>query len=86
MGRIRYDIKILNRLVHQAVKQKTATSNNLIALLEQSSPGIRKCFDSWVREDGTQKWVDFAHIFWHSDFVQKHSQAVFTGYYCKWCN
>ena len=33
---------------HLASKQKTATANNLIALLEQSFPGVRKCFDSPV--------------------------------------
>lgn len=55
MDRIRYDLKTLNRQFHLASKQKTATSNNLIALLEQSFPGVRKCFDSPVRSDGTQK-------------------------------
>lgn len=38
MDRIRYDLKTLNRQFHLASKQKTATSNNLIALLEQLSP------------------------------------------------
>ena len=37
-------------------------SKQLKALLEQSFPGIRKCFDSPVRSDGTQKWVAFAGI------------------------
>ena len=59
MNRIRYDLKTLNRQFHLASKQKTATSNNLIALLEQSLPGVRKCFDSPICKDGTQKWVDF---------------------------
>ena len=85
MDRIRYDLKPLNRQFHLASKQKTAISNNLIALLEQSFPGVRKCFDSPVRRDGTQKWVDFAHTFWHTDCVRKHSQAAFTERYHKWC-
>ena len=85
MDRIRYDLKTLNRQFHLASKQKTATSNNLIALLEQSFPGVRKCFDSPVRSDGTQKWVDFAHDFWHADCVRKHSLAAFTERYRKWC-
>ena len=59
MDTIRYDLKTLNRQFQLASKQKTAVSNNLIALLEQSFPGVRKCFDSPVRKDGTQKWVDF---------------------------
>ena len=85
MDRIRYDLKTLNRQFHLASKQKTATSNNLIALLEQSFPGVRKCFDSPVRSDGTQKWVDFAHGFWHADCVRKHSPTAFTERYRKWC-
>ena len=48
MSRVRYDLKTLNRQFHLASKQKTATANNLIALLEQSFPGVRKCFDSPV--------------------------------------
>lgn len=85
MDRIRYDLKTLNRQFHLASKQKTATSNNLIALLEQSFPCVRKCFDSPVRRDGTQKWVDFSHDFWHADCVRKHSLAAFTERYHKWC-
>ncbi len=49
MDTIRYDLKTLNRQFQLASKQRTACSNNLIALLEQSFPGIRKCFDSPVR-------------------------------------
>ena len=59
MDTIRYDLKTLNRQFQLASKQKIATANNLIALQEQSFPGIRKLFDSPVRSDGTQKWVDF---------------------------
>ena len=42
MDTIRYDLKTLNRQFQLASKQKTAASNNLIALLEQSFPGVRK--------------------------------------------
>lgn len=52
---IRYELKTLNRQFQLASKQKTTTANNLIALQEQSFPGIRKLFDSPVRSDGTQK-------------------------------
>ena len=58
MDTIRYDLKTLNRQFQLVSKQKTATANNLIALQEQSFPGIRKLFDSPVRSNGTQKWVD----------------------------
>ena len=85
MDTIRYDLKTLNRQFQLASKQKTATANNLIALQEQSFPGIRKLFDSPVRSDGTQKWVDFTHDFWHVDCVRSGSQNAFTERYRKWC-
>ena len=85
MDTIRYDLKTLNRQFQLASKQRTASANNLIALLEQSFPGIRKCFDSPVRSDGTQKWVDFAHSFWHADCVRKQSLNAFSERYRKWC-
>lgn len=85
MDTIRYNLKTLNRQFQLASKQRTASSNNLIALLEQSFPGVRKCFDSPVRSDGTQKWVDFAHAFWHVDCVRKQSLNAFSERYRKWC-
>ena len=85
MDTIRYDLKTLNRQFQLASKQKTATANNLIALQEQSFPGIRKLFDSPVRSDGTQKWVEFTHDFWHADCVRGCSQNAFTERYRKWC-
>ena len=85
MDTIRYDLKTVHRQFQLASKQRTATANNLISLQEQSFPGIRKCFDSPVRNDGTQKWVDFTHDFWHVDCVRKVSQNVFTERYRKWC-
>lgn len=85
MDTIRYDLKTLNRQFQLASKQRTATANNFIALLEQSFPNIRKCFDSPVRSDGTQKWVDFAHTFWHVDCVRKQSLNAFSERYRKWC-
>lgn len=85
MDTIRYDLKTLNRQFNLSSKQKTASANNLIALLEQTFPGIRKCFDSPVRNDGTQKWVDFVITFWHADCVRKYSKDAFTERYIKWC-
>ena len=85
MDTIRYNLKTLNRQFQLASKQRTASSNNLIALLDQSFPGIRKCFDSPVRSDGTQKWEDFAHAFWHVDCVRKQSLNAFSERYRKWC-
>lgn len=85
MDTICYDLKTMNRQFQLAIKQKTATANNLIALQEQSFPGIRKLFDSPVRSDGTQKWVDLTHDFWHTDCVRSGRLNAFTERYRKWC-
>lgn len=82
---VRYELKTLNRQFHLASKQKTITSNNFIALLDQTFPGIRKCFDSPARTDGSQKWVDFVMTFWHADCVRKLSYEAFSERYRKWC-
>lgn len=85
MDTIRYELKTLNRQFHLASKNRTACSNNLIALLDQSFPGARGWFDSPVRKDGSQKWVDFVVSFWHVDCVRSASQAAFAERYHKWC-
>ena len=55
------------------------------ALLEQSYPGANRYFDSPVRPDGSQKWVDFLDTYWHVDCVRKMSLNAFTDHYQKWC-
>ena len=59
--------------------------NNLIALLDQTYPGVNALFESPVREDGSQKWVDFATAFWHVDCVRSMSSAAFMQRYQKSC-
>ena len=85
MDTIRYELKTLHRQFQLSSKTKTALNNNLIALLEQSYPGANRYFDSPVRPDGSQKWVDFADTFWHVDCVAKVSLNAFTERYRKWC-
>ena len=85
MDTIRYDLKTLHRQYQLSSKTKTALNNNLIALLEQSYPGVDKYFDSPVRPDGSQKWVDFADTFWPVECVSKVSQKAFVERYRKWC-
>ena len=85
MDTIRYQLKTLNRQQGLYSKTKTMMKNNLIALLDQTYPGVNALFDSPVREDGTQKWVDFAATFWHVDCVRGMSQSAFTERYRKWC-
>ena len=76
MDTIRYQLKTLNRQQGLYSKTKTMMKNNLIALLDQTYPGVNALFDSPVREDGTQKWVDFAASFWHVDCVRDMSLAA----------
>lgn len=85
MDTIRYELKTLNRQFHLASKNRTACSNNLVALLDQSFPGANGWFESPVRKDGSQKWVDFIATFWHVDCVRSASQTAFAERYRKWC-
>lgn len=85
MDTIRYQLKTMNRQYGLYSKTKTAMKNNFIALLDQTFPGVNALFDSPAREDGSQKWVDFAASFWHLDCVRCMSQAAFTERYRKWC-
>ena len=43
------------------------------------------CLKAPVREDGSQKWVDFATTFWHMDCVRSMNLTAFTERYRKWC-
>ena len=85
MDTIRMQLKTLNRRQGLYSKTKTMMKNNLIALLDQTYPGVNALFDSPVRKDGSQKWVDFATAFWHVDCVRNISLTAFTERYHKWC-
>ena len=85
MDTIRMQLKTLNRQQGLYSKTKTMMKNNLIALLDQIYPDVNDLFDSPVREDGSQKWVDFAATFWHVDCVRTMSLTAFTERYRKWC-
>lgn len=85
MDTVRYQLKNMNRQYSLYSKNKTSFKNNLIALLDQTYPGVNALFDSPVRGDGSQKWVDFAASFWHVDCVRSMSQTAFIERYHKWC-
>lgn len=82
---IRYQLKTLNRQYLLANKSRTACANNLIALLEMTYPGVRSHFTSPVREDGSQKWVDYAEAFWHLECIRELSEEAFVEQYREWC-
>lgn len=85
MDEIRNQLKTMNRQFDFYMKHKTAMKNNLIGILDQTYPGANTYFDSPAREDGSQKWVDFADAFWHVDCVRKLSLNAFIDHYQKWC-
>ena len=85
MDKTRNQLKTMNRQFGFYMAHKTAMKNNLIALLDQTYPGANDFFDSPARSDGSQKWVDFVHTYWHVDCVRCKSQGAFIGHYQNWC-
>lgn len=85
MDKTRNQLKTMNRQFGFYMAQKTAMKNNLIALLDQTYPGANDLFDSPARSDGSQKWVDFVHTYWHVDCVRSKSLEAFTEHYRNWC-
>ena len=85
MDELRNQLKTMNRQFGFYMKHKTAMKNNLIGILDQTYPGVNTYFDSPAREDGSQKWVDFAAAYWHVDCVRKMSLNAFVDHYQKWC-
>ena len=81
----REQLKIMNTQFDFFMKQKNAAKCNLISLLDQTFPGVNELFDSPVREDGSQKWVDFANCFWHVECVSKLSLNAFLERYQSFC-
>ena len=79
-------LKTYNRQYAQYTKISTMLKNNLIALLDQTFPGVNKLFTSQPRKsDGHEKWFDFAKEFWHGKCVCELSEKRFDERYRKWC-
>jgi len=85
MDEIRSQLKTMNRQFDFYMHHKTAMKNNLIGILDQTYPGVNSYFESPARDDGSQKWVDFATAYWHVDCVRKMSLNAFIDHYQKWC-
>ena len=85
MDELRAQLKTMNRQFGFFMNHKTAMKNNLVAVLDMTYPGVNAFFDSPVRDDGSQKWVDFAMTYWHADCVRKMSLNAFVSHYQKWC-
>lgn len=85
MDTTREQLKTLNAQFDFFMKQKVAAKANLISLLDNTYPGVNKLFKSPAREDGSEKWVDFAYSFWHVDCVRKIGLKAFTERYKSFC-
>lgn len=85
MDATREQLKTLNAQFDFFMKQKISAKSNLISLLDNTYPGINKLFTSPAREDGSEKWVDFAYSFWHVDCVRKIGLKTFTTRYKNFC-
>lgn len=78
-------LKNCYRQYKQYSKVQTVLKNNLISLLDTTFPNANRLFNSPVRADGSEKWVDFVSEFWHCGCVRKHSEKAFTNKYQRWC-
>ena len=78
-------LKTAYRQYQQTNKILTMQKNNLITLLDITFPGANKLFSSKMRDDGSEKWVDFVGTFWHSQCVASRSEKAFKGQYKAWC-
>lgn len=83
---IRRQLKAYSRQYTKYMKLKTMLKNNFISLTDSTFPGVNELFSSPPRkEDGHEKWLDFAMKFWHAECVCGLSEKVFTERYRKWC-
>lgn len=85
MDSTRTQLKTLNTQFQFLMRHKTSLKNNLISLLDLTYPGVNALFDSPVRKDGSQKWLDYAYSFWHADCVRTIGLKSFTDRYRKFC-
>lgn len=80
-------LKTYNRQYNHYIKLKIILKNNLMSLLDQSFPNINSLFTSPARkEDGHEKWIDFALKYPHSEAVSKKTFATFSISYQSWCH
>ena len=74
---LRQALKVYNRQFTQYAKLKVVLINNLIALSDQTFPGVDGLFGKTPRQDGHQKWIDFIKNYWHKDCITKKSLKSF---------
>lgn len=82
---LRSTLKLLNRQRSLYIKTRIMLKNNLTSLLDLTYPGVSNLFTSSVREDGTQKWLDYALYFSHVEDVRSKSLEEFSRAYSAFC-
>ena len=85
MDTTRAQLKTLNTQMAFFTNQKVAAKTNLISLLDMTYPGVNDLFDTPARDDGSEKWVDYAASFWHVDCVRRIGLSAFTERYRAFC-
>lgn len=79
-------LKTYNRQYNQYNKLKVMLKNNLISLLDQTFPSVNSLFNTSVRKDnGHEKWIDFALKYPHAECISRKTLAVFSKSYLSWC-
>lgn len=80
MDTIRYDLKTLNRQFNLSSKQKTASANNLIALLEQTFPAsvnaLTVLCGMMVRKNGSTSSLPFGTLIVFESTAKTHLPSV----------
>ena len=77
-------LKSCYRQYRQYSKVQTVLKNNLISLLDTTFPNANRLFNSPVRADGSEKWVDFVAEFWHCECIRERAEKVFMTKYQRW--
>lgn len=85
MEATREQLKTLNAQLDFFTRQRANAKINLISLLDMTYPGINDLFSSPARDDGSEKWVDYAASFWHVDCVRKNGLKSFKERYKAFC-
>lgn len=79
-------LKMQSRANERITPTATALRNGLIALADQTFPGVNIAFDPNTKNaNGHEKWVDFFLRYWHKDCVCQYSMEAFTESYRGWC-
>lgn len=81
---IRTLLKSCNRQYNLYMRQYVTAKNNLISLLDQTCPGVDKIVAGKRRPNGQTKWIDFAHRFWHCDYITSFSENKFIETFNEW--